>query len=224
MKLGSARAAILCGAAVFVASVGVAAEAQEVVVSFGPPDTTDTGVWFKDDVRPGGTAGTEDLTGLGGDLENAPAAADRCGEAHDRRDQRGKGRGRGDRRLRHAPGHSRQPAARLRLPQGVQSRPESGRRALDQAHFPQSRVRRSGERRGLLRDAGLRAYLEPARFRGIIRRRAARHVDSPSRSTMSTACSGGPAALASPTAPAARRSGPSLIGPTYSPPTSGIPS
>jgi hypothetical protein len=70
MKLGSASAAILCGAAVFLATIGVGAEAQEVVVSFGPPDTTDTGVWFKDDVRPGGTAGTEDLTGLGGDLED----------------------------------------------------------------------------------------------------------------------------------------------------------
>lgn len=70
MKLGSARAAILCGAAVLAASIGPGAEAQETVVSFGPADTTDTGVWFADDVRPGGTAGTEDLTGLGGNLEN----------------------------------------------------------------------------------------------------------------------------------------------------------
>jgi hypothetical protein len=44
--------------------------AQEVVTSFGPADTTDFGVWYRNDVRVGGTADTVDLTGLGGDLEN----------------------------------------------------------------------------------------------------------------------------------------------------------
>jgi hypothetical protein len=61
------RATMLGGAVALSVS---AASAQEVVTSFAPAGTTDTGVWFENDVRPGGTAGTEDLTGLVGDLEN----------------------------------------------------------------------------------------------------------------------------------------------------------
>jgi hypothetical protein len=65
---------MFCGAASLVASVGVIApdtQAQEVVTGFAPAGTTDTGVWFENDVRPGGAAGTEDLSGSGGNLETA---------------------------------------------------------------------------------------------------------------------------------------------------------
>lgn len=59
-----------CAAVVLSTGVcSVSSHAQQVVTSFGPPDTTDTGVWFENDVRDGGTAGTVDLTGAGGDLE-----------------------------------------------------------------------------------------------------------------------------------------------------------
>jgi hypothetical protein len=64
---------MLGGAAAVAASVGISgneARAQEIVTSFGPPGTTDTGVWFEDDVRTGGSASIEDLTGAGGALEN----------------------------------------------------------------------------------------------------------------------------------------------------------
>lgn len=67
------KGSTLCSAAVIVASLGLGvskAEAQEIVTSFAPPGTTDTGVWFLDDVRAGGMASTVDLTGLGGNLEN----------------------------------------------------------------------------------------------------------------------------------------------------------
>jgi hypothetical protein len=68
MRLGNAVAA-LCGVAI-VAAAGPRAGAQELVTSFAPAGTTDTGVWFEVDVRPGGAASIEDLTGEGGNLEN----------------------------------------------------------------------------------------------------------------------------------------------------------
>jgi hypothetical protein len=64
---------MLGGAAVLCANLGViafGAQAQEIVTSFAPPGTTDTGVWFENDVRTGGSASTANLTGSGGDLES----------------------------------------------------------------------------------------------------------------------------------------------------------
>jgi hypothetical protein len=64
---------LLCAATALSTSIGLiapGAEAQEMVTSFAPAGTTDTGVWFESDVRPGGAAGTEDLSGLGDALEN----------------------------------------------------------------------------------------------------------------------------------------------------------
>jgi len=44
--------------------------AQTVVSSFAPATNLAPGVWYEDDVRPGGTASVADLTGIGGDLED----------------------------------------------------------------------------------------------------------------------------------------------------------
>ncbi len=43
--------------------------AQTTVSAFAPSTNTTPGVWFENDVRPGGTASVADLTGTGGDLE-----------------------------------------------------------------------------------------------------------------------------------------------------------
>jgi len=64
---------MLSSAVALSGSLGVTAseaQAQEIVTSFAPAGTTDTGVWFENDVRAGGSASTEDLTSLGGNLEN----------------------------------------------------------------------------------------------------------------------------------------------------------
>jgi hypothetical protein len=69
MKLRNARAVVLGASAVCCMCLGMRAEAQEIVASFGPPDTDSPGIWYQVDVRPGGMASTEDLTGSGGNLE-----------------------------------------------------------------------------------------------------------------------------------------------------------
>jgi hypothetical protein len=63
--------ALWISAAVLTTGLSVTeAGAQEVVLSFAPFTPTPTnGVWFESDVRAGGAASTEDLTGLGGNLE-----------------------------------------------------------------------------------------------------------------------------------------------------------
>jgi hypothetical protein len=78
MKLGNAPVVVVCGVAAAVAIAHPRVEAQELVTSFAPAGTTDTGVWFEDAVVNGGIAGIEDLTGTGGNLENGqplPVAA-----------------------------------------------------------------------------------------------------------------------------------------------------
>jgi len=64
--------AALIAVVLLVAAPGVLA--QTIVSEFASSANTDLGVWFENDVRPGGAADIVDLSGLGGDLEmNQPA-------------------------------------------------------------------------------------------------------------------------------------------------------
>ena len=70
-KRGKAKLILSFSAVVGIIALGSPALAQTTVTSFAPFTLTPTpGVWFENDVRPGGTASITDLTGLGGNLEN----------------------------------------------------------------------------------------------------------------------------------------------------------
>lgn len=57
-------------AAAAILGFGAPAFGQTTVSVFAPSTNTDPGVWFENDVRPGGTASIAELSGIGGDLEN----------------------------------------------------------------------------------------------------------------------------------------------------------
>ena len=57
------------GSLVLLVAMAVPVGADTIVSGFDPAYTAD-GVWFENDMRDAGTATIEDLTGLGGDLEN----------------------------------------------------------------------------------------------------------------------------------------------------------
>lgn len=60
---------IICGALAAACCIAQPVIAQTTVNSFVPAVDATPGIWFENDVRPGGTASIADLTGLGGDLE-----------------------------------------------------------------------------------------------------------------------------------------------------------
>jgi len=69
-KLRKITASIVLFTGMVIGFQGVCLAAVNIVTEIAPKDTLTAGVWAATDVRPGGSAGIADLTGLGGNLEN----------------------------------------------------------------------------------------------------------------------------------------------------------